>query len=250
MLNNQTVSQLRELRLPDMAASFKEQLESDAMRGLSFEERVALMVEAEWLARKNRRVSRLVSQAAFRINASVEDMDYSSRRGITKADIARLSSNAYIKNFLNVFVTGPTGAGKTYIACALGRAACVQGIPALYFRLPDFFDRVDAARMNNSYAQFRSRIASVPLLILDDWGIRKFALDEANEIMELAERRYGSASTIIAGQTPPSVWHDLFPDPTLADAVLDRLVHNAYQYNITGDSMRKTLALKNMEKLL
>jgi DNA replication protein DnaC len=247
MLNNVTVTQLQKMHLSAMASSLKEQEENPDVQSLSFQERLALAVEAEWLSRKNRRIALLVKNAHFRFPAATEDIDYSSRSGITRSDIARLASGNYLKKFLNILLTGPTGVGKTYIACAIGRAACLQGTAALYLRIPDYFDRLDEARIQHSYAKCRKRLCSVPLLILDDWGLKKFTLDESQEIMEMAERRYGRGSTIISGQLPPAAWHDLFPDPTLADAILDRLVHNAYRYNITGDSMRKTLAVKDLE---
>jgi DNA replication protein DnaC len=247
MLNNATINQLKELRLYAMADAFRKHAEDADSQSLSFEEYVGLMVEAEWLARKNRRITRLITQAAFRFPAAVQDIDYSSREGITKPDIARLSTCSYIKKYWNVLISGPTGVGKTSLACAHGRAACLQGIPARYFRVSDLFDRLEDARSRDTYTQFRSHLASLPLLILDDWGIRQFSLEEAHEIMEIVERRYDKGSTVISGQIPYSAWHDLFPDPTLADSVMDRLVHNAYPYNITGESMRKTIALKSQD---
>jgi DNA replication protein DnaC len=247
MLNNTTITQLQSMHLSAMASALKEQEDSPGIQSLSFEERLGLAVDAEWLSRQNRRINRLVAASGFRFPASIEDIDYSSRSGITRADIARLAAGTYLKKFQNVCLSGPTGVGKTYIACALGRSACLRGVPTIYLRVCDFFDRLDDARLLNSYPKCRKRFCQVPLLILDDWGLKKFSLEESQEIMELVERRYLQASTIISGQIPPDAWHDLFPDPTLADAILDRLVHNAYRYNITGDSMRKTLALKDLD---
>jgi DNA replication protein DnaC len=247
MLNNATLTQLRTMRLSAMASAFQEQDNNPEISSLSFDERIGLAVDAEWLSRKNHRINRLVTAARFRFPASVEDIDYTSRSGITRSDIAALTTGIYIKKFQNVLLSGPTGVGKTYLACALGRAACLQGTAVLYLRISDLFDRLDEARMKNSYSKYRKRLCQAPLLILDDWGLKKFTLDESQEIMELVERRYGQGSMIISGQIPPAAWHDLFPDPTLADAVLDRLVHNAYRYNITGESMRKALAEKDFE---
>ena len=173
--------------------------------------------------------------------------DSQGKRGISKADVLKLSLGGYIKKALNLFLCGPTGIGKTYLACALGRAACAQGHQVLYTRLPDFFHWTAAAQGNRRQAPFHDKCAKVPLLILDDWGLRKFSFEETQELSELFERRYGRASTIIASQVPSGSWHELFPDPTQADAILDRIVHNAYAYNITGESMRKTIGKRSLE---
>jgi DNA replication protein DnaC len=250
MLNQATLSQLRDLRLYAMAAKFKELMEqgqaASDVPSLSFEERFALLVEAEWLARYNRRTNRLLTQAAFRLPAVIEDIAYQGRQGISRPEVLRLSSGSYLKKAQNILICGPTGVGKTYLVCALGHAACVQGTQTFYIRVADFFQHLADAQMDNRYSQFRDKLSKVPLLILDDWGLKKFTLEETHEIMELFERRYGRAATIISGQLPVSAWHDLFPDPTLADAILDRVVHNAYKYSISGESMRKTLAEKDL----
>jgi DNA replication protein DnaC len=247
MLNQATLNQLRDLRLYTMAAKFKELNEQPDVPSLSFEEHFALLVETEWLARYNRRTNRLVAQAAFRFPAVIEDIEYHGRQGISRPEILRLSVGGYLKKAQNILISGPTGVGKTYLVCALGRAACIQGIQTFYIRVADLFQRLADAQMDNRYSQYRDKLAKAPLLILDDWGLKKFSLEETHEIMELLERRYGRAATIISGQMPVSAWHDLFPDPTLADAILDRIVHNAYKYSISGESMRKTLAEKDLE---
>jgi DNA replication protein DnaC len=247
MLNNTTINQLHDLRLTVMAAKLREQQEQPDIASLSFEERLGLLVEAEWFSRRTKRIDKLTAQAGFRFDASLEDIDYQGKHGITKPDILRLSTGNYLKKYLNILVSGPTGVGKTYLVCALGRTACTQGIPVLYTRLPDLFLRLSQAQLDGHYASVREKLSKTPLLILDDWGLRKFTLEETHEIMELVERRYDRAATIISGQLPVSAWHDLFPDPTLADAILDRVIHNAYKYNISGDSMRKTLAGKDFD---
>jgi DNA replication protein DnaC len=214
------------------------------MQALSFEERFGMLVDAEWMAKHNRRIERSIKQAGFRFPAAIEDIDYHEKRGITKQDILRLSDCLYIQKKQNLIVSGPTGVGKTYIACALGRCACQLGIAVMYVRVSDLFLSIGEAHATSSYASFRKRPATVPLLILDDWGIKPFSMAECHEMSELAEMRYGRASTVILSQLPHTCWHELFPDPTQADAVLDRLVHNAYKYNLSGESMRKALALK------
>jgi DNA replication protein DnaC len=241
MFDNATLSKLRELCLPAMAASFKEQQNKPDMSQLTFEERFAFLVEAEWLSRRNKRIERLARQAGFRFTAAIQDIDWESKRGLSKPELLKHSLGSYIKKAHNIILCGPTGVGKTYIACALGHAACAQGVQVLYIRLPDFFRRVV------DKTSFCDKCAKVPLLILDDWGLKKFTLEETDELSELFERRYDRASTIISGQVPSSSWHELFPDPTQADSILDRIVHNAYTYSIAGESMRKTIGKRSLE---
>ena len=244
MFNNTTLNQLRELRLSAMADCFKEQQNKTGINALSFEERFAFLVEAEWLSRRNKRTERLVRQAAFRFPAAIEDIDWHGKKGIQKPEIIKHSLGAYIKKAHNIIFCGPTGVGKTYLACALGYAACTQGIQVMYIRLSDFFRKVC-----DEHVHFRDKCSIVPLLILDDWGLRKFSLDETSELADLFERRYGRAATIISGQVPSTSWHELFPDPTQADSILDRIVHNAYSYSISGESMRKTIGKRSLESL-
>jgi DNA replication protein DnaC len=246
MLNKTTLNQLHDLHLQAMAAKLAEQLEHPDLDALPFEDRLALLVEAEWLAKKSSRISRLIAQAGFRFPATVEDIEYPGKHGVTKADVQRLCEGSYVKRKQNVILSGPTGVGKTYLANALGRWACQQGTAVRYIRVPDFFVRLSDAQLEGRFSAVRDRIAAVPLLILDDWGLRKFSLEESHEMMELFERRYDNASTIISGQAPCGCWHDLFPEAALADAILDRVVHNAYIYNLTGESMRKIRAERDL----
>ena len=248
MLEKATLGKLQEMKLSAMAGKLAWQQEQPGMQSLSFEERFGMLVDAEWLAKRGRRIERFVRQAEFRFPAAMEDIDYQAKRGITKDDILRLSDCSYIRKKQNVTLSGPTGVGKTYLACALGRCACQLGIAVSYIRISDLFLSLEDAHASGSYTSLRKRMVKVPLLILDDWGMKPFSTEECHEVMELVELRYGRASTMISGQLPPSSWHELFPDPTLADAILDRLVHNAYKYNLTGESMRKTLALRQFEE--
>jgi DNA replication protein DnaC len=245
MLDKVTLNQLHDLRLTAMAAKLVEFQERDTP--CSFEDGLALLVQTEWLSKRSRRTNRFVAQADFRFPAVIEDIDYTGKRGVTKQDLQRLAEGLYLRKKQNIFICGPTGVGKTYLACALGRCACYQGFPVRYLRIPDFVTRLADAQMEGGCFSFRKKIAAVPLLILDDWGLRKFTLEESHELMELFERRYDNASTLIASQLPCASWHELFPDPTLADAILDRVIHNAHKLNVTGDSMRKTLAAREAD---
>ena len=257
MLNNATLSQLRDMGLPAMASCFKEQselrsAEKSGTAPLSFEERFGLLVEAERLSRRNNRINRLIKQAGCgltvrRFPSVLEDIDYSGKHGITKPEVLKLSLGNYIKKAQNIFISGPTGVGKTYLACALGRAACAQGVQVVYSRVSDFFRNIPTPTPHFRKISFRDKCAQTSLLIFDDWGLKKFSPEETHELSDLFERRYGRASTIISGQVPFTSWHDLFPDPTQADSILDRLVHNAYIYNISGESMRKTIGKRSLE---
>ncbi|WP_010263599.1 IS21-like element helper ATPase IstB [Treponema primitia] len=241
MLDKVTLNKLHELHLSGMAAALVRQQEEE-LEAVSFDDRFAMLVEAEWLEKKNRRIGRLISKAGFRFPASIENIEWNGKHGMAKTDILRLAEGAFIRKKQNLILSGPTGVGKTHIASALGRHACGQGIAVRYFRLPDLFLIISDVRIENRYSAFRKTIASVPLLILDDWGLRPFALEETQELLELLELRYENSSTLICGQLPPSAWHGLFPNPTLADAILDRLIHNAIRYTISGESMRKIIA--------
>jgi DNA replication protein DnaC len=249
MLNNVTLSQLKDLRLSVMADGFKEQSEKRNISSFSFEERFGLLVEAEWLHRRNKRTERLIKKAGFRFAASVEGIDYTNKNGVSKGEIIKLSLGAYIKKAQNVFFCGPTGVGKTYLACALGQSACLQGIQVFYIRLPDFFNSLFNDLPQGRQSHFRDKCSKTPLLILDDWGLKKFSFEETAELSNLLERRYNRVSTIISSQVPFAAWHELFPDPTQAESILDRIVHNAYDYNITGESMRKTIGKRSLENV-
>ena len=248
MLDKTTLNKLRDMNLSAMADKLAWLQEQQDSQSLSFEERFGMLVDAEWLAKRGRRIERFVRQAEFRFPAAVEDIDYHGKHGITKDDVLRLSDCSFIQKKQNVILSGPTGVGKTYLSCALGRCACQLGTAVRYYRTCDLFLLLEDARASGSYVSFRRRLKNIPLLILDDWGMKSFSLDECHEVMELAEIRYGKASTLISSQLPPTAWHELFSDPTLADATLDRLVHNAFKYNLTGESMRKTLALRQFDE--
>jgi DNA replication protein DnaC len=243
MLDQTTLNKLHQMHLAGMAACWVRQEEQN-LDPLPFADRFTLLVEAQWLEQKNRRISRLISQASFRFPASIENIAFQGKHGITRTDILRLAEGSFVRNHYNLILSGPTGVGKTYIACALGRSICVQGQAVSYLRIPDLFLTLAEAQGEYRSSTLLKKLAAVPLLILDEWGLRRFTLEETQVLLEVFEQRYDRRSTLICGQTPPSSWHDLFSDPTLADAILDRVIHNALKYSLSGESMRKVLAEK------
>jgi DNA replication protein DnaC len=235
------IEKLLLMRLFGMAEGVREQM-NDAYRDLGFEERLGLLVDKEKLSRHNSQIKALLSQAHLRHpNACFEDIDFRTRRGLTKDSMLRFIQNDWIRNHQNIIIIGPTGAGKSFLACALGNSAIRQGIRTLYMRLPRLAQELKIARADGSYGKFLERIQRARLLIIDDWGINPFTDGERRDILEIVEDRYGARSTIIASQFPIDTWHDLIGDPTLADAICDRVIHNAHKIILkTGEeSMRK-----------
>ncbi len=206
---------------------------------LSFEERFGLMADREMIERENRRLDSRLRKAKLRLQACMEDIDYVQPRGLDKSLIMSLASCAWIRNHNNVIIIGPTGAGKTYMACALTHKACLEGFSALYRRLPNLLGELAIAKEDGRYLKIMATYARADLLVLDDWGLNKLNLEQRLDLLELLEQRHGLKSTIVAAQVPMDHWHDIIGDPTLADAILDRLVHNAYKINLKGESMRK-----------
>ena len=239
MLNEQTIEKLYHMKLNGMAEAFKEQLLQPDLAELSFEERFALLVDRQWTWKEDRRMRRLLSQAKLKINTCIEDIDFRTPRGLQKSVILQLASCDWIKNAHNVIITGPTGAGKTYLACALANRACRMGFPAFYIRIPKLFQDLAMAKADGSYSKIMKKLAKAKVLVLDDLGLAPMNAQERRDLLEVVEDRHGLASTIVAAQLPIEHWHENIRDPTIADAVLDRLVHNAYKINLTGESMRK-----------
>lgn len=243
MLNNPTVEKLRDLKLKVMAKMMSEP--DHALTELTFEERLGIMVEQEWLAKKNSRIRRLLHNAFLGLNACIEDIAYSADRVLDKKTIQTLATCSFIEQKLNVVISGKTGSGKTYIACALGNAACRQGCSVKYFRIPELLLEIQEAKNNNQYSKFMTQLQNIKLLILDDIGLKSYTLEESRDILEIAESRYNKASTILAGQIAYSKWYDLFPDPTIADAIMDRIIHNSYILALDSKkSMREVMAEK------
>ena len=226
MLNNPTVEKLRDLKLKVMAQMMSEL--DPALRELSFDERLGIMVEKEWLAKKNARIKRLLNSASLGLNACIEDIDYLADRTIDKKIIQTLSTCSFIEQQLNIVISGKTGSGKSFIACALGNSACRHGYTVKYFRIPELLLEIQDAKNENRYAKFMTQLQNIKLLILDDVGLKSYNLEESRDILEIAESRYNKCSTVLSGQIAHTEWYDLFPDPTIADAIMDRVIHNSY----------------------
>ena len=206
---------------------------------LAFEDRFALLVEREVLHRENRRLARLLKTARLRVDACIEDIDYRHPRGLQKSCMAQLASLDWIRQSLNLCLTGPTGCGKTWIACALGNQACRQGLSVRYLRLPTLLEQLRIAHGDGSYVRLMGQLLKTDLLILDDWGIQPLTRQQRNDLMEVIEDRHDRRSTLIASQLPFENWHDYIGEATLADAILDRLLHGAHRLKLTGESMRR-----------
>jgi len=239
MLTHHTLEKLRTLRLTGMADALEQQHQHAQAEELSFEERLGLLVDHEVLYRDNRRQSRLLKDARLRVSACVEDIDYRQPRGLKKAEMAALASCDWIARHHNLCLTGPTGTGKTWLACALGNQACRQGLSVRYYRLPRLFETLRIAHGDGSYPRLMNQLVKTHLLILDDWAIGPLTAAQRGDLMEVIEERHGRQATLIASQLPIEHWHDYIGEATLADAILDRLLHNAHRLALKGDSMRK-----------
>jgi DNA replication protein DnaC len=239
MLNQPTIEKLHTLRLPVMAETWSTQAKNPQIATLAFDERFGLIVDAEYLARDNRRLDRLLKDAQLRYpTACVEDIQPSASRGLDKAQLRQLVGGTWIHEHLNIVLSGSTGVGKSYIGCALGQDACRKGHRVLYRRVPRLFDELALARAEGSYAKLLARLAKVDVLILDDWGLGSLKEAQRNDLLEVVEDRYARLSTVITCQLPIDKWHQWIGDPTIADAILDRLVRNAYKVELKGLTRR------------
>ena len=245
MLNHPTLEKLKTLKFHGMARAWQEQLNSSDFDSLSFGERFGLLVDREFSERENRRLKTRLKSARLRQQACMEDIDYQHQRGLDKSLMLSLGTCRWIDEHLNILLTGPTGTGKSFIACALAHRACMEGNKALYFRSSRLFSDLSMAKGDGRYNKLMSAIAKTDLLVIDDWGLSTLTDSERRDLLEIMEDRHGVRSTIIAAQLPVEHWHEVIGNPTLADAILDRLVHNAYKINLKGESMRKKKAKKS-----
>src|SRR6266550_6867052 len=225
-----------------MAKAFDDQQRQPDVTALTFEQRIGLMIDREATERENKRLIARLKFASLRQNATVEDIDLRAPRGIERAFFAKLIDGDWIGRKQNLLIIGATGVGKSWIACALGHKACRDNRSVIYRRLPRLFDALALARGDGQHARLLKMLARVELLILDDWGLAPMLVDQRRDMLEIMEDRHGRRSTIVTSQLPVEHWHEIIGDPTIADAILDRLVHNAHRLNLKGESLRKPAA--------
>jgi len=246
MLSESTASKLHEMKLGAMAKAFGAQSSDASIRELSFDERFGLLVDAEWTARKNNRLTRLIRNASYDIpSACVEDIEYHADRKLNKDTIARLATCQYIEDKYNVIIMGATGNGKTYLANALGMTASRNFYTVKYIRLPELLGELAIARGEGRYAKVFKQYKQVKLLIIDEWLLFSLSTTDAIDVLELVNARHKRASTIFCSQFPVEAWHDKIGEPAVADAICDRIVHDSYNIVIHGDGMRKRKGLKD-----
>ncbi len=244
MLTAPTLEKLHALKLDALAAAWTEQQHQADMTALAFDERLALLVEAEWVARENKRLARALQEAKLKLpHACLEAIDYPARRELDKAVIRQLATCRWIEEHQQVLVTGATGTGKTFIACALANQACRRGYRAYYRRASRLFDDLKLARADGTYGRLLGKLARMDVLLIEDLGLAPPQDQERRDLLEILEDRYGSRSTIVTSQLPPGQWHDYLADATLADAICDRLLHNAHRLVLKGPSRRKEAKL-------
>jgi len=239
MLNQQTLDKLYVMKLLGMADGFKEQLQQPSFQDLSFDQRFGMLVDGQWTWKENKRLKRLLKEAKLRLQASVEDIDYKTSRGIEKSVLINLTSCNWIRNHQNLLISGPTGVGKTFLACALAQKACREGFRTLYLRMPQFFYQIALARADGTYGNLIKKFSKTHLLVLDDLGLTSLGDTERRDLLEVIEDRHGVSSTLITSQLPVENWYDHIGDPTIADAILDRIIHSAHHIQLKGGSMRK-----------
>jgi DNA replication protein DnaC len=242
MLTHPTCNRLVALGLTGMAKAFDEQQQQPDVAALGFDERFALLVDREATERENKRLVNRLRFAALRQNAVVEDIDIKAPRGLDRVLFQKLVAGEWIKRHQNLLIVGPTGVGKSWIACALGHKACRDNHSVIYRRLPRLFDLLALARGDGQHARLLKMLARVDLLILDDWGLAPMLPEQRRDLLEIMEDRHGRGSTVVTSQLPVEHWHEIIGDPTIADAILDRLVHNAHRLTLKGESLRKAAA--------
>ncbi len=242
MQNQQTLQQLRILKLIGMADALEQQQTQPATHDeLCFEERLSLLVDRETTHRHNNKITRLLKVAKLKLQANPEDVDYSHPRGLMKSQFAQLLNGQWLQQHHNILLTGPTGCGKTYLACVLATQACRQGYSVRYFRTSRLLEDLSIAHGDGRFSKLIQQLAKTDVLLLDDWGLEKLSLGQRNDLLEIMEDRHGSKSTLITSQLPIHQWHQSIGDATLADAILDRLLHNAHKVKLKGESMRKMM---------
>lgn len=239
MLINQTLDKLRAMKLEGMAQALEEQSGQRDIDQLDFESRLGLLVERQWLWKENRALARRLHYAQLKISATLEDIDYRHPRGLQRAQIDQLRGSQWVQKQRNCLITGKTGCGKTYLACALGHQACRDGFRVRYYYAPKLFRELQTAQLDGSLMKLLKRLSRVSLLLIDDFGLAAATGKQYRDLLEILDDRHGQGATLITSQFPVKQWHELINDATVADAILDRLVHNAYRLELKGESLRK-----------
>jgi DNA replication protein DnaC len=240
MLNEPTMTKLQTLRLDAMANAWAEQQKSAEAAKLAFDERFGLLVDAEWLCRENKRLARCLKEAKLKLaEACLEDIDYPARRELDRAVVRQLATCRWVDEHQNVLITGATGTGKTFIACALAQQACRRGHRAFYRRATRLFEELTLAHADGSYVRLLGKLARIDVLVLDDWGMAPVRDQDRRDLLEILDDRHGTRSTVMTSQLPVAKWHDYLGDPTQADAVCDRVLSNAHRIVLKGPSRRK-----------
>ena len=242
MLLHPTLEKLTSLRFTGMAAALQEQMNMESINDLGFDERLGLLLDREQTSRENTRMQGRLRKAKLRQNGSIEDIDFRHPRGLDKSLILRLADCQWIKEHNNLIITGPTGVGKSYLACAFAQKACRAGYTALYLRMTKLFEDMALAKGDGRYLKLLTTLAKTDILVLDDFGLAPLNQEQRHDLLEILEDRNSIKSTLVTSQLPEEHWHEQIGDPTLADAILDRLVHAAYRIKLKGESMRKKKA--------
>lgn len=248
MLTNQTIEKLQRLKFSGMEKAFEEQLQMPQVKELSFEERFGFLVDRELTERENRKLTNRLRKAQLKENACIENIDFKNTRGIEKSIILSLSDCEWARRKQNIIISGPTGVGKTYISCALAQKACREGLTAVYYRISRLFEELEISKGDGRYIKTLEKVSKSDVLVLDDFGISVLEQNEREHLLEIIEDRYNIRSTIIATQVPIEKWHEVIHDLTIADAILDRLVHNAHKIEMQGSSMRKKKNITEIQK--
>jgi DNA replication protein DnaC len=247
MLMQPTIEKLCAMKLAGMAEALRRQSEDPEMSRLGFEERIALLVDQQWTWRENKALTRRLQNARLKLDAAIEDIDYRHPRRLDRPLIRSLSAGAWVTQHQNILILGPTGIGKSFLACALTQKAVRDGFTALYTRAPRLLRDLAVARVDGSLAKLLDRIARIDVLIVDDWAMAPLADTERRDFLEICDDRYSTRSTILTSQIPLAHWHDQIGDPTVADSILDRLVHNAHRIELQGASMRKIKTVRSSD---
>ncbi len=242
MLTHPTIEKLTTMRFSGMAQALNEQLEMDHLDDMTFEERLGLLLDREEVVRETRRLNTRLRKAKLRHQACIEDIDFRYPRGLDKSIVIKLSSCQWIKKHQNLSITGPTGVGKSYLACAFAQKACREGMTAMYLRISKLFEDLALAKGDGRYLKLLATYAKTDLIVLDDYGLAQLNQEQRHDLLEIFEDRHGLKSTLITSQLPMKKWHEQIGDPTLADAILDRVVHSAHTLKLKGESMRKQKA--------